>query len=325
MTDLSSTYLGLKLKNPIIVSSSGLTNSAEKIQKLAQIGVGAVVIKSLFEEQINYEAGRMIAGSDYPEAGDYILNYSKSNTVDEYLSLIEDAKKSADIPVIASINCVSAKDWISFARQIEQAGADALELNVFFLPTEKEKTAQQYEDLYYSIVTEIKKHTAIPVAVKLGMQFTNILGLLDKLYFRGVAGAVLFNRFYSPDIDIDTLDFTASEVFSNSSDLRHTLRWVAIASSKVKNIDISASTGVHDAASVIKLLLAGASSVQVCSVLYKNGVTFIDNLIKGLETWMKQKNYSKIDDFRGKLNYGNIKDPTVFERSQFMRYFSNMH
>ncbi len=324
MADLSTTYLGLKLKNPVIVSSSGLTNSVNKIEKLAEYGAGAVVLKSLFEEQINYEAGSMLKYTDYPEARDYINNYTKNNSLDEYLTLIEQAKAAVDIPVIASINCISASEWVSFAKKIEEAGADALELNVFYVPLKADQGSESYENVYYELVTKIKEYSSLPISVKLGPYFTNLLQVVNKLYFRGVAGVVLFNRFYAPDIDINKLNITSSEVFSSPADIRQSLRWIGIISEVIDKIDLSASTGIHDGAAVVKQLLAGATSVQVCSTLYKNGTEHLRKMISDLEKWMNDKSYASISDFRGKLNYKNIPDPSVFERTQFMKYFSGI-
>lgn len=324
MINLETKYLGLNLKNPIIVSSSGLTNSVEKIKKLEEFGAGAVVLKSLFEEQINHEAGRLLTGSNYPEAEDYIMNYTKSNSVDEYLDLIEQAKKSVNIPVIASINCISVNEWISFAKRIEEAGADALELNVFMLPTDKHANTSDIEQLYIQLVTQVREKISIPVSIKLGSGFTNMLGILNKIEGAGAAGVVMFNRFYQPDIDIESLKLISSEVFSKPYDIRYTLRWIGLASSALKKMDLAASTGVHDGAAAIKLLLAGANAVQVCSVLYKNGPEYIQEILREITVWMERKGYNTIDSFTGKLNYDTIPDPTIYERSQFMKYFSNI-
>lgn len=325
MANLNTNYLGLTLKNPVIVSSSGLTSSVERIVSLEKMGAGAVVLKSLFEEQIQHEAGQFIDKSDYPEAFDYIRQYTKSNSLEEYLKLIENAKKSVKIPVIASINCISASEWVSFAGKIQQAGADALELNVFFVPVEKEISSEKYEELYYEIVTKVRQNVSIPVSVKIGMHFTNLVRIINNIYFRGAQGVVLFNRFYAPDIDIDKLKITSAEVFSNPSDISHSLRWVGIISDKIEKIDVAASTGVHDGKSVVRQILAGAKAVQICSVLYKKGIDYLPVIIKEIETWMDHHKYKTIGDFRGILNYRNIPDPSVYERSQFMKYFSNYH
>jgi len=325
MAELNVKYLGLSLRNPIIVSSSGLTDSVKKIIEAEKAGAGAVVLKSLFEEQLSFEAGQYQGNSDFPEADDYIRNYTRDNSVDQYLTLIEEAKAAVNIPVIASVNCVSAKDWLDFARKIEAAGADALEINVFFLPTNKDQSSAQQEELYCELAEHLKQIIHIPLSFKLGRQFSNLLNLVDRMYNRRVEGVVLFNRFYEPDIDIKDLKLVPSEVFSSPSEIRQTLRWVGILSNSVEHIDIAASTGVHDGKSVIKLLLAGASVVQVCSVLYKNGIGHISNMISELENWMDQQDFKSIDDFKGKLSYRNIPDPSLYERSQFMKYFSSHH
>lgn len=325
MAELNVKYLGLSLRNPIIVSSSGLTDSVKKIVEAEKAGAGAVVLKSLFEEQLSFEAGQYQGNSDYPEADDYIRNYTRDNSVDQYLALIEEAKAAVNIPVIASVNCVSAKDWLDFARKIEAAGADALEINVFFLPTNKDQSSAQQEELYSDLAEQLKKIIHIPLSFKLGRQFSNLLNLVDRMYNRRVNGVVLFNRFYEPDIDIKELKLVPSEVFSSPPEIRQTLRWVGILSNSVEHIDIAASTGVHDGKSVIKLLLAGATAVQVCSVLYKNGIGYISSMISELGTWMDQHGFKSIEDFKGKLSYRNIPDPSLYERSQFMKYFSSHH
>lgn len=323
-TNTSIDYLGLKLRNPLVVSSSGLTSSIDRIVKLAKLGAGAVVLKSLFEEQIKYEAGSMISQSDYPEAEDYILNYTRSNTIDEYLSLIEGTKRATDIPIIASINCVSSDEWVSFAKSIEEAGADALELNVFYLPTDINESAESLESIYLELLSKIIKTVSIPVSIKLGYYFTNLPALVNKLYAAGAKGVVLFNRFYAPDVDIHEMDFTSSEVFSSPAEIRTSLRWTGIVSSLVPDVDLCSSTGVHDAEGLVKQLLVGAQAVQLCSVLYKKGIEEIPTILKGLTEWMDKYNFEDIASFRGRLSYKNIKDPAVFERAQFMKYFSNM-
>lgn len=325
MTKMETTYLGLKLKNPIVVGSSGLTNSVEKIRKVQQAGAGAVVLKSLFEEQISHDTERAIyqgSGMDYPEALDYIKGYSRSSSVGEYLQLLKDAKAAVDIPVIASINCYSGEEWIDFARQVQEAGADALELNVFAVNTDKNSEAAAYEELYLKVAREVSKVVSIPVVIKLGQYFSNLVAVVNKLSVSGARGVTLFNRYYEPDIDINSLSFTSSEVFSQPADLRQSLRWVAIVSDKVHNIEIAASTGVHDGDAVIKQILAGAQVVQVCSAVYKQGPEVITQMLQKLESWMQEKEFEKVAQFRGLMSYGKIKNPAVYERAQFMRYFS---
>ncbi len=325
MLKLETNYLGLTLKSPLIVSSSGLTNSVEKIVKYEALGAGAVVLKSLFEEQINFESGIYVEEGLSPEAHDYITAYSQSNAIEEYLRLIENAKKAVKIPVIASINCRSVSKWISFAKDIQDAGADALELNVFFVASDKEQTSEKYEDLYNDMIVKVKQVTSLPLAVKLGYHFTNLPRIVNSLYVRGAKGVVLFNRFYEPDIDIENLKITSSGVFSSPADIRQSLRWVGIISDKVEKIDVAASTGIHSGEAVIKQILAGAKAVQICSVLYKNGDEQVKVILDELENWMNKKGYKSLDAFRGKLNCSSIPDPSLYERSQFMKYFSNYH
>lgn len=321
--DLKTEYLGISLKNPLVVSSSGLTDSTAKIKKLEDAGAGAVVLKSLFEEQIYYEAGRLAEQEMYPEAGDYLRAYSVSNSTENYLRLIEDSKKETSIPVIASINCVTANEWVNFAKDIEKAGADALELNVFFLPLDKNHSAAEYENLYNEILLRVKNVSSIPVSVKIGHQFTNPVSFINSLYYRGVKGVVMFNRFFEPDIDIDRMEIVPAEVFSRAADIRLALRWIAIVADKVKNINIAASTGVHNGKAIIKLLLAGATVTQVCSAIYRDGPDAIKIMLHEVEEWMDKKGFSSLDEFRGKMSYGNIDDPVKYERAQFMKYFSS--
>ncbi len=325
MSNLSTTYAGLKLRNPFIISSSGITSSLDKIRKLDALGAGAIVLKSLFEEQISYETTKNLEGSDYPEALDYVKAYTRDNSIGEYLNLIRDAKRAVNIPIIASINCITATEWMDFASQMQEAGADALELNVFFLPMNKEKPSHEYEKVYFDLLEGIRRKISIPVIIKLGYHFSNLTYLINQLYFRKADGVVLFNRFYEPDININDLKATSSEVFSSPADIRNSLRWVGIISSEVPLIDIAASTGIHSGEAAVKQILAGAKAVQVCSVLYKNGIEFLPKLIDRLESWMIEQNFKSIEEFRGKMNYSNIGNPAIYERAQFMKYFASQH
>jgi dihydroorotate dehydrogenase (fumarate) len=321
MNKLETTYLGLKLRNPFIIASSGLTNSVDKIKNLEAKGAGAVVIKSLFEEQIRMDAGKVAAQTDYPEALDYVNFYTKNNSVQEYLDLIKEAKAAVKIPIIASINCVSSKDWVDFAKKIELAGADALEVNIYVLPTDRNASSEKYENIYLEVAEKLKKILTIPFAFKLSFYITNLVGLVQKLH---VPGVVLFNRLYAPDIDIDTMKFTSADVFSTPADIRFSLRWVGIVSSKVTKLDIAASTGIHDGKAAIKQILAGATAVQVCSALYKNGIDHLETMIKDMESWMTKNGFKSINEFKGKMSYDKIDDPQIYERSQFMKYFSSI-
>lgn len=325
MADLHSVYLGLRLRNPLIISSSGLTDQVSKIKKLEECGAGAVVLKSLFEEQILHEAGKMMDQADYPGAEDYLKVYARNHSVSEYLKLIEDAKKETQIPIIASINCVSTSEWIDFAKNIEQAGADALELNIFYLPLNTGKSSADYEAIYLDLASRVKETITIPLAVKLGQHFTHPAGMVEKLYHRGIKGVVLFNRFYEPDIDLEHKHFKAADVFSTPSELSHTLRWVGIVSSLVEKIDVAASTGVHNSEGVLKMILAGARAVMMCSAIYKNGPEYIRKVVSEVNQWLDKNNIKRIEEMRGRLSYARLENPAAYERSQFMKYFSALH
>lgn len=323
MEKLSAAYLGLTLKSPLIVSSSRLTSTLGHLKEAEDNGAGAVVLKSLFEEQINYYVHAVSSQSDYPEADDYVSNYVHSNSVENYLELIRQAKKNLSIPVIPSINCYTAKGWTGFARNMAEAGADALEINVFFLPVDRKKTSAESEKLYFELIENIKKTVKIPVALKIGFRFSNILYMVDQFYNRGVNGLVLFNRFYEPDIDIDKMEVIPASVLSQEIERRYVLRWIGMASAQKLKIDISASTGVHSGQDAVKYLLAGANSVQVCSVLYSKGISYLKTMNQQIAGWMDSKGFGSIDEFRGKLNYANYDKRGAFERTQFMKYFSS--
>ena len=322
MIDLKTQYAGLTLRNPIIVGSSGLTNNAERNKEFEKAGAGAIVLKSLFEEQIEAQSDALMQDQDYPEAMDYIRGYVKANQINDYLNLIRESKQLCTIPIIASVNCYKADAWKDFARQIEEAGADALELNVFFMETDLQRVTD-VEQLYARIIRDVKKSVSIPVIIKLGKNFSNIPALVHTLKVNGADAVTMFNRFYQPDIDINSLQIVSGNVFSSHSDLSETLRWTAIVSGKVPGIDISCSTGVHDWEDVIKCLLAGASTVQMCSALYTHGGEIIAQILTCIEEWMHQVHYESVSQFRGKLSYANIPNPSLYERSQFMKYFAN--
>jgi len=322
---LHTDYMGLKLRNPLIVSSSSLTNSVAKIKKIEQAGAGAVVLKSLFEEQVAYETNSLSKGihNDYPEAYDYIKNYTLNSSVSDYIALIKEVKAAVSIPVIASIHCYSSSEWVSFARRFEEAGADALELNVYVLDTQKYADCQSIEAKYIQIVQEVSKAIKIPVSVKIGQQITGMVSFVKNLYAAGAKGVVLFNRFFSPDIDIEKLAITSSNVLSSPNDYVASLRWTAIVSGKLDKMEISASTGIHVGATAVKFLLAGARTFQVCSAVYLHGEDVIKHILDDLSKWMERKGYESINDFRGLLNYSEIVDPAVYERTQFMKHFAS--
>lgn len=323
MTDIKTQYAGLTLRNPIIVGSSGLTSKVERNKEYEKAGAGAIVLKSLFEEQIEMQSSSLMKESDYPEAADYIREYVKSNQVTTYLELIKETKKACSIPVIASINCYKADVWIDFARQIEVAGADALELNVFFMDTDITHDYDAVRMMYVNIIRKVKATVSIPVIMKISKSFSNIPAMVHILKINGADGIVLFNRFYQPDIDINKMQIVSGNVFSSHSDLSDTLRWTAIVSGKIPDISIASSTGVQDWEDVVKCLLAGASAVQMCSAIYNHGSEIIPQVLTCMEEWMHQTKYNSLSEFQGKLNYAKIGNPGMYERSQFMKYLSN--
>ncbi|HPJ38047.1 MAG TPA: dihydroorotate dehydrogenase-like protein [Spirochaetota bacterium] len=326
MIDMTTEYLGLKLRNPLIVSSSGFTDSADKIRHIEELGAGAVVLKSLFEEQILMDSESISAeghGVDgYGEASDYIHNYVKENTVSEYLRLIENAKKNVTIPVIASVNCRSAKEWISFSKSIESAGADALEVNMFIMPVDLSTRGEDLEKIYFDVVSGIVDRVKLPLALKIGTYFSSMANMIVSLSHSDVSGLVLFNRFYSPDIDVESMEITSAPVLSRPEEISLPLRWIGMLYGKV-GCDLTASTGIHDAHGMAKVILAGAACAQVATAFYDNGIEYIQTILQQFGQWMKEKGYSSPDEFRGLLSRSNVADPQQYERSQFMKYFSN--
>jgi dihydroorotate dehydrogenase (fumarate) len=326
MNDLSTKYLGLALKNPIIVGSCGFTNSVAKIKELADNQAGAIVLKSLFEEQIQaeYSANLQSYNTDYPGATDYIREYTRGNEVETYLKLIAEAKKAVDIPIIASINCVSSAEWVSFAKSIEEQGADAIELNVALLPSNPRLTSADNEKKYVEIINCVGDLVSIPITLKIGHYSAALAGLIQKLsWIKKVGGFVLFNRYYTPDIDIEKMIVKSADMISSPGETCNSLRWIALMYGQIDK-DLVASTGVHNSEDVIKQLLAGATAVQVVSTIYKNGVARIPAMLAGLDEWMTRKSYGSLADFRGKLSYEKAADAAIFERTQFMKYYGGI-
>ncbi|MBE0651014.1 MAG: dihydroorotate dehydrogenase-like protein [Bacteroidales bacterium] len=323
--DLSTSYMGLKLKNPLIIGSSRITGELKTIQQCISFGAGAVVLKSIFEEQISRKAETNLKlGREneayywFPEARENVLSLSKEAGLDYYLRFIESIKTSSDVPVISSIHCVSAEGWPKFAKRIESAGADALELNISVFPFNKSMTSAEIENTYIEIVKAVKKEVKIPVSVKLAPFFTNICSIVDRIVDAGADGLVLFNRFFHPDIDIDNLKVIAHEPYSSPDEMSLPLRWIALLKGHNIPCDIAASTGVHYHTGVIKQILVGASAVQLCSTLYLNGIPQIGKILDGMEKWMKDHHYEELDDFRGEsLNQQTV--DSNFERIQYMR------
>ncbi len=327
MADLSTNYLGLQLKNPIVVGSSGLTDSVAKIKNLEAAGAGAVVLKSLFEEEIIMEMEETIHTMTnrhfvFPETMDYMQTVVKEDILTNYLEMITGAKKAVQIPVIASINCISSQKWTSFAKEIEKAGADALELNLFFLPSDNQRGEKEIIEATLEIIAKVKSSIKIPIALKISPYQTNVIRYVEQIDQAGVEGIVLFNRSWMPDIDIHNFVLNSGFVLSSPSDLGNTLRWVSIISGRVI-CDVAASTGVHDTAALIKQLLAGAQITQVVSTLYHNDLTQIRKMTDELSKWMDENEFETIGDFRGRLSRANSGNPAAWERVQFMKHFRN--
>jgi dihydroorotate dehydrogenase (fumarate) len=302
-----------------------------------------VVLKSIFEEQIRIETEHFLKSDNekvkewtstfdaivddspyaYEEAVAYIANFAKEHTLKDYLSFVAEAKKSVDIPVIASIHCVSNYDWTYFARRIQEAGADALELNIYVLPSDFDITGQQNEQVYFDILTEVKKHLTIPVALKIGSYFSGLANIMKRLSESGANAMVLFNKPYNPDIDIHRLTISASDIYSRENQYQKTLRWIASLSGIV-SCDLAATTGILNAETAIKQILAGADAFQIVSAIYKHGSDIIPEILKGIESWMEDKKFNNISDFKGKLSKSNIEHPVAYDRVQFMKHYANI-
>ncbi len=318
--NLTTEYMGLTLRNPIIVSSSGLTKSVDRIKRIAKSGAGAVILKSLFEEQLIHDPKALMEQEDmyfwYPEAIEYLDKFSKKEGIDAYLNLIKETKASVNIPVFASINCVSPSEWTSFASRIEEAGADGLELNIAIYPFNKKADSQTIENMYVQILQDVKKNCTLPVAVKLGNNFTNLYKITYHLDEAGADALVLFNRFYRPDIDINKLSLVSSNIISSPQEATEALRWISVLSPELK-CSLAAGTGIHDSGGIIKQLLVGADAVQIASALYKHGIEYLDKIIDDMIRWMKKFGYDSVSDFKGKMV--RKENAAAFERIQFIK------
>ena len=312
MTDLLTQYMGLSLRNPIIVSSCDLTKSVTGIKKCADAGAGAVVLKSIFEEQF------LIKG-EIPEDGDIIhpeaLDYMRSGGLLEYApqkicQIIEDSKKEVDIPLIASINCQTTKLWPRFAKQIYEAGADALELNIYFLPLDLEESGSDFEQKHFEILNKVKDEVSIPISIKLTSQITSLPNLAQRLADAGSDALVLFNWFLEPDIDVNN---QTTKSIKGKGNLFQSLKWVALLADRV-HCDIASSGGVKNSNDIIKMILAGSSAVQACSLFYEKGLGEIESLLNGIKDWMKDNQFLSTSDFKGNLSF--------FKRFRFNRVFS---
>ncbi|OHD73560.1 MAG: diguanylate cyclase [Spirochaetes bacterium RBG_13_68_11] len=324
MPDLSTTYLGLKLQNPLIVGSSGLTATATGVREAQYAGAGAVVLKSLFEEEIAADSeavlkdaqakGLNLASYDYY---DYEL---RGERLAEYAALIADAKRSVLIPVIASVNCTWSHEWAPFAAEVEKAGADALELNLFSLAADLERPSEVRERTFLSIVERVRAAVRIPVAVKIGQHATALGRFIQQLSRTGVQGLVLFNRPFAIDFDVERMAVTAAGSLSSPAEAASPLRWVALMAGRV-SCDLCASTGVHDGTAVVKQLLAGAKAVEVVSALYRGGTGNIKGMLGELSAWMDRHGFASVESFRGRMSRAASEDPAAFERVQYLKRY----
>lgn len=349
MVDLSTSYMGIPLNNPLIVSSSGMTGHLEGVEKCAAAGAGAIVLKSLFEEQIAAETDLLSSAdiSERTEAYEYLQGYGMELGPQDYLQLVKDAKKSVDIPIIASLNCISSARWANYATKLESAGADAIELNVGLMPTRAKQAGPEVLEQYFKILHDVKFRVKIPVAMKVGPYFTSFANFADrlshdraeappfaagrrgmtreegKISWQGVDGLVLFNRFYKFDIDIDKLELVHGNPFSTPAEIHYTLRWLSLLAGKV-DCDLAGNTGIHDGRDVIKAILAGAKVVQVCSTLYQNGLEQLSIMQEQIQAWMREHDHSKLCEFRGLLSQARSKHPEHHERLQYIKLFSDI-
>jgi len=323
--DLRTTYMGLELAHPVVPSSSPLTGDLETLQRLEEAGAPAVVLPSLFEEQIEHEEMEVARLLDFgaesfgeatfgyfPELSDYATGPGT------YLDLVGRAKKSLSIPVIGSINGTSKGGWIKYGKLIEEAGADALELNIYFIPTDPRVTTAEVEQQYLDLVMSVKGSISIPLAVKIGPSFSSIPHIAHRLVESGADALVLFNRFYQPDIDVDGLKVRPNLQLSTSTELRLPLRWTAILHGRIKT-SLAVTTGVHTSEDVIKLLLAGADVTMMASALLQNGAEHLRGVVSGIERWLDDNDYESVEQLKGSLSQASSPDPAAFERANYMK------
>ena len=323
-TDLRSRYLGLELRNPIVAAASPVTSSLDSLKQLQDAGVAAVVLPSLFEEQLEHEEmathNLMLAGAELsPEARGFFPEMQNYNTgPDNYLKLIGAAKRALSVPVIPSLNGHTPGGWTRIAKRFEEAGADAIELNIYFLATDPQSTGAEVEKRYVDLVASVSSMVSIPVAVKVSPYFSAMANMAARLAGAGAAGLVLFNRFVQPDILLDELAVAPHLVLSTSDELRLALRWIAILRGRVK-ASLAATGGAHTAEDALKLLLAGADCVMLASSLLRQGPAHVGALVSGIETWMTEREYASVEQMKGSLSQQACPDPAAFERSNYMK------
>jgi len=330
MVDLTTTYLGLKLKNPLVASPSPLSEKVANVKRLEEAGIAAVIMYSLFEEQIIHESLELDHflnrnTESFAEALTYFPNIGKySLTPDKYIEALSKTKQAVKIPVLGSLNGVSTGGWIEYARKIQDAGADGLELNLYYLSTDINLSCNQLEDNYIRLVSDIRASVTIPLAVKLAPFFTALPNFAIRLVDAGANGLVLFNRFYQPDLDLENLEVVPNLVLSNSDDLRLPLRWIAILYGKVK-ADLALTSGVHTPQDAIKAIMAGANVAMTTSALLKRGAQAIPQILTGMEVWMTEHEYVSVQQMRGSMSQGAVADPAAFERANYMKVLNSFN
>jgi dihydroorotate dehydrogenase (fumarate) len=326
--DLTTNYLGLRLRTPLVVAASPLSEEIDNIKKMEDAGAGAVVLYSLFEEQLRQDRVELHHHLEhgtfsYPEALTYFPEPEQFHLgPEEYLKHVAKAKKSVRIPIIASLNGSSTGGWTQYAKAIQEAGADALELNIYYIPTDLNLTGAQVEQTYLDILKAVKSEVTIPVAVKLSPFFSNFANMAKRLADAGADGLVLFNRFYQPDIDLETLEVRPNILLSTPMAMRVPLRWIAILYDHVR-ASLAATSGIHRAADVLKMLMAGADVTMLCSVLIRHGIPHLSTIEREVATWLDEHEYVSVQQLRGSLSQKNCADPSAFERAQYMRAISS--
>ena len=328
MVDLTSSYMGMALKNPIVPSASPLSADLDTIKRMEDAGAAAVVLHSLFEEQIEFEAEAMDHflqhGADsFAEALSYFPEvHEYRREPDDYVEHIRKAKETVDIPIIPSLNGISAGGWTSYAKRFEEAGADAVELNVYFIPTNLSLMSYDIEDLYVKLLKELKKQLSIPVALKLSPYFSALPHVASMLDAEGADALVLFNRFYQPDIDIEEMEVTPNLLLSTPVEMRLPLRWIAILYAQM-DCSMALTSGIHSYEDVIKALMVGADVAHVCSVLLKEGVGKITELVDGLAAWMDEHEYESVEQMKGSMSHRSVPEPAAFERANYMKVLNS--
>jgi dihydroorotate dehydrogenase (fumarate) len=323
--DLSTKYMGLKLKNPIVPSASPLSATVDQVKRMEDSGAAAVVLYSLFEEQINHQIHQVdhfltTYNESYAEALSYFPEPQAFNNLyaEDYLDHIVNLKKSVDIPIIGSLNGVSSGGWMEYAKKIEQAGADGLELNIYYLATDPALSGHDVEAMYIDDVRTVKKALNIPVAVKVGPYFSSFANMAVQLDQAGADALVLFNRFYQPDIDLETLEVSPSLILSNSYEKRLPMRWIAILYGQLR-ASLAATSGVHSAEDIVKMILCGADVTMVASVLLRQGIEFIGDLLDDLTLWMEQHDYDSLTIMKGSMSHQHVIEPAAFERANYLK------